>query len=126
MPRPALLLVNPRARRAADEADEAVTALRDAGLAVLVEYTEDPSTFRELIRRRAPEIDRVIVAGGDGTLNAAVQVLAELGLPLGIVPLGTANTSAPPPASGSVSRSPKHSPPPPSGDGARWPMGWRP
>jgi YegS/Rv2252/BmrU family lipid kinase len=94
MPRPALLLVNPRARRAADEADEAVTALRDAGLAVLVEYTEDPSTFRELIRRRAPEIDRVIVAGGDGTLNAAVQVLAELGLPLGIVPLGTANNLA--------------------------------
>jgi YegS/Rv2252/BmrU family lipid kinase len=94
MPPPALLLVNPRARRAAEEAGEVVAALAEAGVPVLVERTPDPSRFRELIQRRASDIDRVIVAGGDGTLNAAVQVLAELGLPLGIVPLGTANNLA--------------------------------
>ena len=36
----------------------------------------------------------MIVAGGDGTLNAALQGLVEAGLPLGIIPLGTANNLA--------------------------------
>jgi diacylglycerol kinase (ATP) len=94
MPRPSLLLVNPHARRAREDADEVAAVLRDAGLAVRVEYTEDPSSFRELIQRYASEIDRVIVAGGDGTLNQAVQVLVERDLPLGIIPLGTANNLA--------------------------------
>ena len=36
----------------------------------------------------------VIIGGGDGTLNAAAAGLAELKLPLGILPLGTANDLA--------------------------------
>jgi YegS/Rv2252/BmrU family lipid kinase len=36
----------------------------------------------------------VIVAGGDGTLNAAVDALVETQLTLGILPLGTANDLA--------------------------------
>jgi YegS/Rv2252/BmrU family lipid kinase len=36
----------------------------------------------------------VIVGGGDGTLGAAVPGLVDTGLPLGIVPLGTANNLA--------------------------------
>jgi YegS/Rv2252/BmrU family lipid kinase len=94
MPSRALLLVNPRARRAAEGADEVVASLRDAGLQVRVELTEDPSSFRKLAHSHARHVDLVIVAGGDGTLNAAIQVLVELGLPLGIIPLGTANNLA--------------------------------
>jgi YegS/Rv2252/BmrU family lipid kinase len=60
----------------------------------VVEPTSDPSRFPELIGRHLGRVDRVIVAGGDGTLNAAVQVLVEPGLPLGIIPLGTANNLA--------------------------------
>jgi diacylglycerol kinase (ATP) len=36
----------------------------------------------------------VIVGGGDGTLNAAVDALVDTQLPLGILPLGTANDLA--------------------------------
>jgi YegS/Rv2252/BmrU family lipid kinase len=60
----------------------------------VVEPTSDPSRFPELIGRHLGRVDRVIVGGGDGTLNAAVQVLVEPGLPLGIIPLGTANNLA--------------------------------
>jgi YegS/Rv2252/BmrU family lipid kinase len=89
-----LLLVNPRARDGGETAHGVVALLRDRGLDLLVEPTEDPSRFAQLIGRHLGRIDRVIVGGGDGTLNAAVQVLVQAGLPLGIVPLGTANNLA--------------------------------
>lgn len=90
----ALFLVNPSARRGSEGAEEIAARLRALGLALVVEATDDPSRFPGLIRRHLGAIDRVIVGGGDGTLNAAVQVLAEVGLPLGIIPLGTANNLA--------------------------------
>lgn len=50
------------------------------------------------LARRAAEsgADRLIVAGGDGTVNAAVNGLmaASRQVPLGILPLGTANDAA--------------------------------
>jgi len=36
----------------------------------------------------------VVVAGGDGTVNEAVRALGGSGVPLGIIPLGTANVLA--------------------------------
>jgi YegS/Rv2252/BmrU family lipid kinase len=86
--------VNPRARGGAESADRAARLLGDLGLDLVVEPTSDPSRFPELIGRHLGRIDRVIVGGGDGTLNAAVQVLVEPGLALGIIPLGTANNLA--------------------------------
>jgi diacylglycerol kinase (ATP) len=94
MPPSALFLVNPHARRGSDGVEEIAVRLRALGLSLVVEPTEVPTRFPELIRRHLGEIDRVIVGGGDGTLNTAVQALVELGLPLGIVPLGTANNLA--------------------------------
>lgn len=44
--------------------------------------------------RLAGDIDRVIVGGGDGSLNAAAPGLLQTGLPLGVLPLGTANDFA--------------------------------
>ena len=40
------------------------------------------------------DIDRVVLAGGDGTMNAAAPALLESGLPFAIVPLGTGNDLA--------------------------------
>lgn len=46
----------------------------------------------ELARRMDPEA--VVVAGGDGTIACAAQVLAGSGTPLGILPFGTMNLLA--------------------------------
>jgi YegS/Rv2252/BmrU family lipid kinase len=47
-----------------------------------------------MMRRMADHLDLVILGGGDGTLSAAAPALIETGLPLGILPLGTANDLA--------------------------------
>lgn len=94
MPSRALLLVNPGARRGAEGVEELAASLRGAGLELAVEPSDDPSGCSALIRRHAGAVDRVIVAGGDGSINAAVQVLMDVGLPLAIMPLGTANNLA--------------------------------
>lgn len=38
--------------------------------------------------------DRLIVAGGDGTINQVVNGIGDSGIPLGIIPLGTGNVLA--------------------------------
>lgn len=43
---------------------------------------------------RAGGFDRIVVAGGDGTLNEAINGLAPSSLPLGFLPLGTTNVFA--------------------------------
>ena len=48
-------------------------------------------TLRELIAKGAK---RVAVAGGDGTVHAAIQILAKSSTALGIIPQGTANNVA--------------------------------
>ena len=47
-----------------------------------------------MIRSLRDEVGAVILAGGDGTLSAAAPALRDTGLPLGILPLGTANDLA--------------------------------
>ena len=48
----------------------------------------------DIIRREADGCELVIVGGGDGTLNSAAPGLLDASLPLGILPLGTANDFA--------------------------------
>lgn len=90
----ALLLVNPGARRGDQAGEEARAVLEATGLDLRVEASFDPAKAGEIIRRERAGVDRVIVAGGDGTLNTVLQGLVGTGLPLGILPLGTANNLA--------------------------------
>lgn len=91
--RRALMLVNPNARRGA-LALEVVPRLADLGLDVTVERFGSPAEVSPDIVRRAPACEMVIVCGGDGTIASAAQGLLETGLPMGILPLGTANDLA--------------------------------
>jgi len=58
-------------------------------------YTiENVTHMKDAIRRHGDRVDCYIVGGGDGTLNAALEPILETGLPLGVLPLGTANDLA--------------------------------
>lgn len=90
----ALLLVNRHARQGQNGLSEAIDQLQTLGLQLMEESIEDPQHLSDVIRRYQHQVDLVIVGGGDGTLNAAVDGLVDTQLPLGILPLGTANDLA--------------------------------
>jgi YegS/Rv2252/BmrU family lipid kinase len=87
------MLVNPHARRG-PQALEVVEQLIAGGIDITVERFSAPSEVSPDIVRRAAETDLVIVCGGDGTVAAAARGLLETGLPMGVLPLGTANDLA--------------------------------
>ncbi|NMG08507.1 lipid kinase [Brasilonema sp. UFV-L1] len=90
----ALLLINRQARRGQNCSPEVVNCLKELGFDLIEKETQQPQHLYEVIIRYQHEVDLVIVGGGDGTLNAAVDALVETQLPLGILPLGTANDLA--------------------------------
>jgi diacylglycerol kinase (ATP) len=91
--RRALLVVNKKARNGGFDLDAVRGVLRRGGIEP-VEPPPGETDCKALIHGHAATCDMVILGGGDGTLNAAAQALAEAQLPLGILPLGTANDLA--------------------------------
>lgn len=92
--RRALLLVNPKSRRGQESLDAIVTRLQAGGLAVTVEsFFALPEIARDITRLRS-QADCLVVCGGDGTVSSAAMAVMESGLPMGILPLGTANDLA--------------------------------
>jgi diacylglycerol kinase (ATP) len=92
--RPALLIVNTHSRRGEGAAEMVAHTLERAGVPVLRRACEHAGKLPDLIRGHADQVDRVVIGGGDGTLNAAAPGLIATGLPLGVIPLGTANDLA--------------------------------
>jgi diacylglycerol kinase (ATP) len=90
----ALLLINHRARRGSGPIADATDLFTAGGIDLVKPPITEPSALSDAIRAHASGIDLVIIGGGDGTLNAAAAGLVETGLPLGILPLGTANDLA--------------------------------
>lgn len=50
---------------------------------------EDKKEIRDLIEEK--EIDHVLIAGGDGTINLVAEAVKDLDLSIGILPAGSAN-----------------------------------
>jgi YegS/Rv2252/BmrU family lipid kinase len=89
-----LFLRNPRARNGDEQAELARQGLSAAGLEITEEVTAGADRFREAVDRLRNQVDVVVVGGGDGTINAAAPALVGLGVPLGVLPMGTANDLA--------------------------------
>lgn len=90
----ALLLVNPKARRGGEPIEPILARLHAGGLEVVLEPFEAfPVIARDVVRLRE-NVDIVIVCGGDGTVSSAAVAVMESGLPMGILPMGTANDLA--------------------------------
>jgi diacylglycerol kinase (ATP) len=69
--------------------------LKELGCAVELALTEHPGHATEIAALASPEkVDAVVAAGGDGTINEALKGLVGLSVPLGIIPVGTANVLA--------------------------------
>ena len=96
-PRRLVLIVNPHAGkgRGARAGAEAERTLRGAGVMLTVHRgstVEDGRRFVREISRERP--DGFVVVGGDGTLSALIDVLAETDIPVTLVPAGTGNDLA--------------------------------
>jgi len=89
-----LLILNPRARSGEANAGAIADLLRAEDLQVLAAAAGDREALANAVRAHAGAVDLVVVGGGDGTLNAALPGLIDTGLPLGVLPLGTANDLA--------------------------------
>ncbi|MBO6825042.1 MAG: hypothetical protein JJ879_02475 [Sneathiella sp.] len=76
---------------------KAINALVERGCSIDIRKTTGPGHAEELARM-ATQIparpEAVIVAGGDGTLAEVAQGLRGSDLPMGVIPLGTANVFA--------------------------------
>jgi diacylglycerol kinase (ATP) len=90
----ALLVLNAHSRMGAKAGAQVTSALEAAGLSVDVRACRSPDDLSPLISHAADTAECVILGGGDGTLNAALPGLIVTKLPLGIIPLGTANDLA--------------------------------
>lgn len=89
----ALVIFNRGAGTADARVDEAITLIRQSGIPV------SAMSAQELDAMAAPErlyrnCDRIVVCGGDGTLNHCAPFLLQSNLPVAIIPLGTANDLA--------------------------------
>jgi diacylglycerol kinase (ATP) len=94
MARRALVLINPHARQGRNAILETVQCLHKLDFEVIQEAGENPRHYSQIIRQYHDRVDLVIIGGGDGSINAAIEGLLDTELPLGILPLGTANNLA--------------------------------
>jgi YegS/Rv2252/BmrU family lipid kinase len=93
------LIYNPRAGRILRSGGTLIRqtedALRQAGHNLIPAPTTGPRTAGQIARAQIERgADLIIVAGGDGTINETLDGMTGSGVPLGILPAGTANVLA--------------------------------
>jgi diacylglycerol kinase (ATP) len=90
----ALLIANRHSRTGGRDLSAALEVLEAGGVTVVERQCKRSDQLGEIIGADGGEVDLVILAGGDGTMNAAIEALLERQLPLGILPTGTGNDLA--------------------------------
>jgi YegS/Rv2252/BmrU family lipid kinase len=90
------LIANPVAGKGAREKiEKACKFLRNAGFEVDLTITRARGEAeRAAFEARNGNFDRILAAGGDGTLNEVINGLVPSSIPLGFLPLGTTNVLA--------------------------------
>jgi diacylglycerol kinase (ATP) len=94
VPKRALLIVNRKSRSGAASIDAGIQQLKRHGIEIIEGKPRRANEIPELIRRHRDVVDCVIIGGGDGSMNAAASALVDTNLPLGLLPMGTANDLA--------------------------------
>jgi diacylglycerol kinase (ATP) len=93
-----LIIVNPaagRARSVERRLGRFVAALEGQGCRVVLRRAgASVGEVERLAREAEPVFEAIVAAGGDGTVNAVVNGLAGRPLPVGVLPVGTANVLA--------------------------------
>jgi len=84
------LIHNPKAGRGKHDKKELMVALAKAGHHATYQSTKK-SDYKKALKRPT---DLVLVAGGDGTVGKVACRLIDTGIPLSVLPLGTANNLA--------------------------------
>ncbi|PWS37069.1 lipid kinase [Falsiroseomonas bella] len=92
--RRALLICHAKTRAARHSMEAAAAVLAEGGVELTQLAWPGHEAMPAAIRRHAKEVDMVVLGGGDGTMNAAASALLATQLPLGILPMGTANDLA--------------------------------
>ena len=93
-----LWIVNPHAGRGAMRGKliDCILTFQEAGFDVTLHVTEGPEDATRVAQARAGEFDRIVCAGGDGTLNETLSGLMQLEQRplLGYLPCGSTNDFA--------------------------------
>jgi YegS/Rv2252/BmrU family lipid kinase len=93
--RSAVLVTSPHAGRAARGLQRARRALEASGIHVLKELpVHEVERLRGQLPDQGGEETVVIAAGGDGTVGSVANALANSGIAMGVIPLGTSNDFA--------------------------------
>lgn len=92
--RTALFIVNRKARNGRADVDSLRQALTAGGIELVDASVDRAEDLSAVIREHRDRVNLVIIGGGDGTIHHALGGLFETQLPLGILPLGTANDLA--------------------------------
>jgi len=85
-----ILMHNPKAGRGNHARKELMAALANAGHHAIYQSTKK-SDYKKALKK---SVDVVLAAGGDGTVGKVGRELIDSGVPLGVLPLGTANNLA--------------------------------
>jgi diacylglycerol kinase (ATP) len=94
-PTTAIVIHSPHSGRSAQLA-KAITAIRQSNIDIvdIVSIADLDGLAPQGEQWKQHHIDLVIAAGGDGLVGGVITHIAESGLPLGILPLGTSNDIA--------------------------------